>query len=323
MEQLNLKAIRSRVITGSGSDRHIFFGVDSKFILHALITVMSIIEQAGHSVYHFHIISSEFGESDAAKFAEVLEGTKHGLTVHHAGDDLFSSLPTTALFTRATYYRLLAPLLVPNADHVLYLDADMVCIKSLDPLWLLAEREPNVVAFVVREIENLQRALAANVGLKSPDYFNAGMMLVNVQKWNQTGISEKALQVLTTSEKRLQYLDQDALNIVLDGNVCYVDRRFNHIEMLAHNVQGYNKDVPADTCIIHYAGADKPWQQWNQQRVCQHYQKIYRRSLMAARPFDLPLNHHQAKKMYKTMFRTHQLLRGVYWRLRYYQMRYL
>ncbi|AVF38139.1 glycosyltransferase family 8 protein [Rahnella sikkimica] len=322
MEQLNLQAIRSRVITDSGSNRHIFFGVDSNFIFHALITVMSIIEHADHSVYHFHIISSEFDEGDAAKFSEVLAGRKHGLTVHHAGDDMFSSLPTTALFTRATYYRLLAPQLVPYADHVLYLDADMVCIKSLDPLWLLAERDPNVVAFVVGEIENLQKALAENVGLKKTDYFNAGMMLINVQKWKQTGISEKALQALTNSEKPLQYLDQDALNIVLEGNVCYVDRRFNHIEMLAHNAHSYSKDVPANTCVIHYAGADKPWQQWNQQKVCQYYQKIYRHSPVASRPFDLPRNHYQAKKMYKTMFRTHQLLRGVYWRLRYFQMRY-
>lgn len=322
MEQLNLQAIRSKVITDSDSNRHIFFGVDSKFIPHTLITVMSVIEQAGHSVYHFHIISSEFGESDAARFSEVLAGKKHGLTVHHAGDGLFSSLPTTALFTRATYYRLLAPQLVPEAEHVLYLDADMVCIKSLDPLWLIAKRDPNAVAFVVGEIDSLQRALAENAGLKNTVYFNAGMMLINVQKWNEIGISEKALQSLTNSEKPLQYLDQDALNIVLEGKVCYVDRRFNHIEMLAHNVHGYKKDVPADTCIIHYAGADKPWQQWNQQNVCQYYQKLYRHSPVASRSFDLPLNHHQAKKMYKTMFRTRQLLRGLYWRLRYFQMRY-
>ncbi len=323
MEQLNLQAIQSSVINDSHSDRHVFFGVDSKFISHSLITVMSIIEHANDSVYQFHIVSSDFGEKSVEQFSEVLAGKKHGLTVHHVGDDLFGSLPTTDLFTRATYYRLLAPHLVPDAAHILYLDADMVCIKSLEVLWSYPVREPNIVAFVVSENESLQPMLAANVGLESPHYFNAGMMLINVQKWNLSSISEKALHVLTTAPKRLRYLDQDALNIVLQGKVHYVERRFNHIEMLSHDEQGYSRDVPDDTCIIHYAGADKPWQQWNQQRVCQHYQKIYRRSPIAAQPFDSPQTPDQAKKMYKKMFRTHQILKGVYWRFKYYQMRYL
>jgi len=110
---------------------------------------------------------------------------------------------------------------------------------------------------------------------------------------------------------------------VLEGKVCFVDRRFNFIEMLAHDENGYQRDVPPDTCIIHYAGADKPWQAWNQQKVCLHYRNIYRRSPVADQPFDLPRNHQQAKKMYKAMFRTRQFLMGVYWRFRYYQMRYL
>lgn len=321
MEQLNLHAIRSRVVSDSESDRHIFFGVDNKFMSHALITVMSLAENAGESAYQFHIISSELEENDARNFAKILVNTRHGLTLHHAENDLFDSLPTTALFTRATYYRLLAPLLVPGAEKVLYLDADMICTNSLEPLWAFPASEKDI-ALVVGEFEELQPKLAANAGLKNSRYFNAGMMMINVTAWNQADVSDKAFRILTTPGKPLKYLDQDALNIVLEEKVHYVDRRFNYIEMLAHDEKGYRRDIPPETCIIHYAGADKPWQEWNQQRVCQHYRNIYRRSPIAGQPFDLPHNPQQAKKMYKAMFRTHQLLRGVYWQFQYYQMKY-
>lgn len=321
MEQLNLRAVRSRVVLDSEGDRHIFFGVDNRFISHALITVMSLTENAGESAYQFHIISSELEENDAGKFVEILADTGHGLTLHHTGRELFSSLPTTELFTYATYYRLLAPLLVPAAEKLLYLDADMVCINYLDPLWAFPAWE-NAIALVVGESERLQAALAASAGLKNSRYFNAGMMMINVPAWNQAEISEKALKLLTSQATSFKYLDQDALNIVLEGKVHFVDRRFNFIEMLAHDEDGYQRDVPPETCIIHYAGADKPWQEWNQQNVCLHYRNIYRRSPVAGQPFELPRHYHQAKKMYKAMFRTRQFLKGVYWRFRYYQMRY-
>ena len=319
MALFNIHAVSSQIVSSNG-DKHIFFGIDNKYIYHALITIMSLSENSGQSIYQFHIISSELDETDAELFIKILAGTQHGLIFHHAGDNLFNSLPTTTLFTRATYYRLLAPMLVPDAQRVLYLDADMVCLKSPDELWAMPMEE-QVIALVVAE--NQQSKLANNVGLKNEKYFNAGMMMIDVAQWNNGHISEQAFNILNTPSRHFTYLDQDALNIVLEGLVRYIDRRFNYIEMLAHDEQGYNTDVPADTCIVHYAGADKPWQEWNTQKVCQYYRNIYCRSPIAEQPFDLPSNHHQAKKMYKSMFRSHQLFRGIYWRIRYYLMRYL
>jgi len=197
MKQLNLRAISSRVILESENDRHIFFGVDNRFITHALITVMSLTENAGDSAFHFHIISSDLNENDTSKFGEILAGSRHGLTLHHTGRVLFSSLPTTALFTHATYYRLLAPLLVPAAEKLLYLDADMVCLNHLNSLWTFPNGE-DAVALVVGESDSLQAALAVGAGLKNSRYFNAGMMMINVPAWNQAQISEQALQLLTS-----------------------------------------------------------------------------------------------------------------------------
>jgi lipopolysaccharide biosynthesis glycosyltransferase len=321
MKKINIDTISSRVKLYSEDSKNIFFGVDGGFINHSLITMMSLVENAKSLVYQFHIISSDVQESEISQYIKTLSGSRHGLTIHHTGCNLFESLPTTELFPQAIYYRLLAPLLVPDAEQILYLDADMVCISSPEALWSYPVI-PEEIALVVSENDNVVIELAKSAGLEKKQYFNAGMMLINVKQWNMECVSENAFHILNTSTKRLQYLDQDALNIVLENHVRYIDNRFNYINMLAHDDKGYLVDIPEDVCIIHYAGADKPWQEWNQQKTCQYYRNIYHRSPIAEHPFEMPKNNQQAKKMYKTMFRSCQFLRGVYWLIRYYQMRY-
>lgn len=321
MDQDVTRVIKSQPLYPVHSDRHIVFGVDGRFAAHALITILSIMRHAGETVYHFHLLSAAFTPTDNDRLARVFAGTPHGLTLHHLPDSLFSAFPVTALFTRATYYRFLAPLVLPQAEKLLYLDADMVCVNPLDALWHMPTG-PEAIALVAGELTALQPTLARQVGLRGERYFNAGMMLIDVSQWNHARISEQAFALLAEKGHRFQYLDQDALNVLLEDRVSFVRSRFNTLTMLAHNDAGYTMDVPPETCLIHYAGADKPWQQWNEQFVCRHYRAIYRTSPLAAVPFDKPATAAQAKKMYKLLLRKRKWLQALVWRLKHLKMRY-
>ena len=321
MDKELLKTITSQPLFPTQSDRHIIFGVDGKFIAHSLITIMSIIKHAGSSAYHFHLISSELSTLDQARLSEIFSQSIHGLTLHHLQNELFSHFPTTELFTRATYYRFLTPLILSDAEKILYLDADIVCLNPLDELWQ-HPLPPDVMALVVGESEELQTQLSESVSLRSQRYFNAGMMFINVKLWNSEQISEQAFELLAEKGHQFRFLDQDALNILLQERVLYIDPRFNTITMLAHDDRGYALDVPKQTCLLHYAGADKPWQVWNQQQVCHYYRDIYKASPLASLPYEQPKNAQQAKRMYKLFFRKHQLVLALYWRVKYFKMRY-
>lgn len=321
MDKDILNTINSQHLFPAQSDRHIIFGVDGKFIAHSLITIMSLIKHAGDGRYHFHLISSELSAINIAHLEKIFAGSPHGLTLHHIQDSLFSAFPTTELFTRATYYRFLAPLILHHADTLLYLDADMVCLNPIDELWQIT-MPPEVIALVVGEIGALQPQLAENIGLRGKRYFNAGMMFMDVQKWNREQVSERAFCLLSEKGKHFQYLDQDALNTLLEDRVIFTEARFNTINMLSHDDEGYTQDVPKDTCLLHYAGADKPWQQWNQQYVGHYYRDLYQISPLADIPFETPKNAQQAKRMYKFLFRSHQRVRALYWRIKYFKMRY-
>ncbi|WP_024527881.1 glycosyltransferase family 8 protein [Serratia fonticola] len=299
----------------------IVFGVDGNFIRHACITIQSMVENAGAAQLSFHLITTEDTIDLASKFQALVINTPHSICIHRLSDSLFTNLPSTALFTKATYYRFLAPYLLEEEEAILYLDADIVCINPFTDLFHKV-KESEHIAFVVSELDHLTSTLAADVGLKEEKYFNAGMLMINVKSWRQNFISEKALSLLETRGKDFRYLDQDALNVVLEGNVQFIDKKYNTLFMLGHSDVDYNRMPPNDTVFIHYAGADKPWQKWNNQAGTYFYTEHYQRSCWASYAFDMPKNDQQAKKMYKLLLREKKYFSSLQWYCMYIKLRY-
>lgn len=97
-----------------------------------------------------------------------------------------------------TLLRLLADL-YPVPDKLLYLDADVMACKDIG---LLFDQDVSGVEYA---------AARDHYGhfLISPNYINAGVLLFNMEKCRQTGIFEKARQLLRV--KKLTFADQSAL----------------------------------------------------------------------------------------------------------------
>ena len=57
--------------------------------------------------------------------------------------------------------------------------------------------------------------------------FNAGVLMIDREKWDQQKISEKAIDFLATNHKVAIYADQDALNAILVNNWLQVDPKYN------------------------------------------------------------------------------------------------
>ncbi|MGE9552301.1 glycosyltransferase family 8 protein [Erwinia amylovora] len=301
--------------------RHVVLGVDGSFLRHAFITIQSIIEVSPGQTFNFHLITGEDVGDLKEKAAILLAGSPHAFTLHKISTALFSDFPTTDLFTKATYYRLLAPHFLKNVDTLLYLDADIVCLNSFSTLWDFTKTDERI-AFVALENDNIRGELARNVGLITENYFNAGVMLIDVSRWIAERVSLQVFSVLNDMGSTLQYLDQDALNITLEGKFGILAKKYNTLFKLGHKPADYTRLPSPDTVFLHYAGADKPWQKWNKQAVCQYYVDVYQRSVWANSPFDGPKYDQQAKKMYKLMFRERKILNGLKWYFSYFKLRY-
>lgn len=105
----------------------------------------------------------------------------------------------TAYCTPYTLLRLLADKIPEIPDKLLYLDIDIMIAGDIKKLW-----EIDVTDYEYAAVKEKY-----GCWLIRPDYFNAGMLLLNMKMIRQTGLLEKARELIRT--KKLLFADQSAI----------------------------------------------------------------------------------------------------------------
>lgn len=104
-----------------------------------------------------------------------------------------------AYCTPYTLLRLLADLVEEIPDKILYLDIDMMANGDISKLYNIDISEYEYAA-VKEKYGSI---------FIWPDYINAGMLLLNMKKIKETGLLEKARELIKT--KKMLFADQDAI----------------------------------------------------------------------------------------------------------------
>ena len=157
----------------------------------------------------------------------------------------------------ATFYRLfIAEILPPNIDQAVYLDADMLALRSIAPLF----NEP--VQDLVAAVDHCSPADGVRLwGERGGTYFQAGVLVIPLQTWREQNILQRFLDVMANEQDRIQWWDQDVLNIALRDswqrlpiwcNVCEAVHRALPLPL-----------IEAQAALIHYSGSSKPWNAYN------------------------------------------------------------
>lgn len=158
------------------------------------------------------------------------------------------SKKTKDRYSITTYFRFFIQNVIPVGGRVLYIDADIVVNSDPEDLFSI-DLDRNCVA-AVRDAVLVNRNRALNV--HQGDYFNAGVLLIDLDSWDQEKVSEKALKYLASSPNdKLDYNDQDALNAMLENRIKWLGARWN--------LQSAYKNDCASPVFIHFTGEDKPW----------------------------------------------------------------
>jgi lipopolysaccharide biosynthesis glycosyltransferase len=174
------------------------------------------------------------------------------------------------------YYRLLLPEILPNnVRKLIYLDADVIVLEDLAGLWdidigdycCLAVQEPDdphVIDCFQRSNPHISVYDLEKYGV-TPEhkYFNSGVMVINLEKWRQDGVMEKAFGFLDTHSPR--YADQDVLNVVVAGRWGALAPRWNQTGAFYHRQRNnpYTAEVTDQVVqapfIVHFTWWPKPW----------------------------------------------------------------
>ena len=119
-------------------------------------------------------------------------------------------------------------------------------------------------------------------------------------------------------EKKLFLLDQDALNILLDGKLIYLPIKWNQM----CNMEKKKTKILDDTIIVHYASINKPWHIWCYHPARKPWLKYFKNSMWNNEEFwDKPKNYREMRMMaeYKLQYKNYKEF--LYWLIKYYKQR--
>lgn len=306
---------------------HVAFGVDEQYMHPMGVTIASIIANNPQLPMVFHVFTPQISAQSRTKLRLLTLQTGQPIHVHLMDDlEALNRLPLSksALHvSKAAYIRLLIPqYLADQTDRVLYLDADILCVGTLDELrtWDLGV----ATAAVVRDRNAASTQAYLNQSSSVHDgYFNSGVLLINIPRWCAERVSERALACMADPRLNLQYVDQDALNIVLDGSVQWLETAWNHQYPLTRALRkkALQLNYPTGTRFLHFIGPLKPWRAWNPHAAKALFLSYQQASPWADTVLDADFSprerHVYLRFRYQESFRNKHWLQGLGWYLRF------
>ena len=235
----------------------IFFAVDDTYIPFLAVSLQSLIDNSSReNKYVIKILYTNVSEKNMLKIKKY---EKENIEIEFVNlnnqlEKVKEKLYTRNYFSNTTYFRLFIPELYPRYDKVLYIDSDTIILSDIAKLYN-EEIGDNLLAAIpdgaVQKIEVFQEYVEKVVGvIDYNNYFNAGILLMNLEELRKYKFQEKFLYLLEKVKFEVAQ-DQDYLNRLCKGRVKLLDDSWNKMPIMGMS------DEKAK--IIHFNLGFKPW----------------------------------------------------------------
>ena len=250
-------------LAGSSSTVHVACCFDQKMELPFLVLASSLKRRLkGDRRVVLHAFHSDPVAHDPAYFVELNSATFE-LRLRHIENRFHHVASWPSHLTAASLLRLRLPSVLDGIDRVIYLDCDLVVLNDITTLYdtdLLDLPLAACLDFWLTgappfappgwDVGEWHKFLSEVVGLSDwKTYFNAGVLVMDLNRFRNTGLAQAAEEFLERTNYKTPFVDQEALNHVIDGAFVRLDSRWNVLAALGH----------PNPWIIHYAGPNKPW----------------------------------------------------------------
>lgn len=164
-----------------------------------------------------------------------------------------------------TFARFLFPSMLPKLKKVLYLDCDLVVLKDLKTLWDIEVSD--VAVAMAPDLWYNDKHTLNRLEMPQGKYLNAGVIVMNLDYWRKHDVFNRLLDYIVLKGASLTYLDQDALNFILQNERRQLPVKYNVTPYYFHkNLDNYPKEmheeiheVRLNPTIFHFLGPIKPW----------------------------------------------------------------
>lgn len=244
---------------------NILVSINHGYLRHFLIMYKSLTEYNGDN-HNLFVMSSDLTKDDKD---EICKRFKSNVTFIDLTDDYFKGFPKVKRWPYTVYYRILAPILLPEEiDRVLYLDSDLIVHGDLSEFYNV-DFEGNAFYACTQIKGFLTWFNQVRLCVKSDYiYMNTGVMMMNLAYLRERIDLEKIKKFVFTNKWKLTLFDQDVLCKFFGNKVKLADRyKYNLADRHIRRFNRFKKKqdridldwVEKNNVIVHYLGPNKPW----------------------------------------------------------------
>lgn len=225
----------------------IVFSTDHNFVMPTGVAIFSMLECALDTDFDIFVLqANDVTDEDRMVLQEMVSRYSSSISFLSMGEYFHGAFEIRGI-SKASYYRLLIPWLIPQYDKVIYSDGDVIFLDNIKELYVVSLEDDYVAGFCPNEIDkDAFKDYAPLIGVKAKEYINGGILLINSKKQREDRLDDEYLKL---AKNRYVYQDQDIINIVCKHHISHVSMRYNCPPDKGH-LNGM--------CVIHYLGK-KPW----------------------------------------------------------------
>ncbi len=266
---------------------NIVYTVDDNFVPQVATSMCSIMENNKKLEILFYIISKGISDSNKEKLFDFVDSYNQKVVIIELGDlnDYIDFEFDTSGWNEIVLARLILDKLLPETvEKILYLDGDIIVRDSLEELWNI-DLGANVIGGVIEPTADIERKQAIGLSPQTP-YINAGVLLINMNKWRDFDAGKKVLDFYRAHDGKLFSNDQCAINGALKNHILQLPivynfcntYRFYSYEALCKiayptkliSKEEFNKCL-SNPVIIHFLGEERPWRIGNKHTYRDEY----------------------------------------------------
>lgn len=237
----------------------IAFCIDEKMIQHLLVCIHSILNTNSNENLEFYILNKDITEKSKLLVNENLAKSAVSVQFINVIQERYANLMVSHHITIESYFRIaLADLLPQRINRVIYLDCDIIVLRSLMPLW-----ELDLNGFKLAAVAELFNDRNEELGLGNDvKYFNSGVLVMDLTVWRNEHISQQVFDYLAVHPEKIKFHDQDALNAVLYNKWLQLSEIYNFtVPYLERALKLSNRALPISQLpvVMHFNRSFKAW----------------------------------------------------------------
>ena len=260
----------------------IFFACDDSFVKYAIVSIRSLIDNASKNrLYKVYILNAGVSNEMVEKTNELnCDNVKISFVdVKDYLNRISDKLPIRDYYTKTTYYRMFIANMFPQYKKALYIDSDVIIKGDVGEMYDI-DLGDNLVGAVKEQVmiqEPIFGDYAEKVtGVNRNEFFNAGVLSINCKAFRKENVLKKFIELLGVYTFVVTQ-DEDYLNVICKGRVCWLDAGWN--------TEVFGDIIPKEDeiKIIHYIMTNKPWRYvdckfgdvfWEYAKKCNVYEMI-------------------------------------------------